>query len=85
MDVDEELSSIDALQELQIVSLASREALDVQREVRNSSQHVYVELTVPVLREAVEQQLESTPPCDHEHRVVGGFVARGSGRAEALA
>jgi uncharacterized protein YutE (UPF0331/DUF86 family) len=61
MDVDEQLSPIEALCELQIVSRSAREALDVQREVRNSSQHVYVELTVSALREAVEQQLESTP------------------------
>jgi uncharacterized protein YutE (UPF0331/DUF86 family) len=61
VDVDEELSPIDALRELRIVSQPARDALDVQREVRNSSRHVYVELTVSVLREAVEQQLESTP------------------------
>ena len=61
IDVDEQLSPIEALCELQIVSRSAREALDVQREVRNSSQHVYVELTVSALREAVEQQLQSTP------------------------
>jgi hypothetical protein len=36
-------------------------ALDIQREVRNSSQHVYVELTVSALRDAVKQQMDSTP------------------------
>jgi uncharacterized protein YutE (UPF0331/DUF86 family) len=61
IDVDEQLSPIEALHELRVVSQSAREALDVQREVRNSSQHVYVELTVSALREAVEQQLESTP------------------------
>ena len=61
IDVDEELSAIEALRELQLVSRPASEALDAQREVRNSSQHVYVELTVSVLREAVEQQIESTP------------------------
>ena len=61
IDVDEQLSPIEVLCELQIVSRSAREALDVQREVRNSSQHVYVELTVSALREAVEQQLQSTP------------------------
>jgi hypothetical protein len=54
-------SPIEALRELRIVSQRDQAALDVQREVRNSSQHVYVELTVSTLREAVEQQLQSTP------------------------
>ena len=61
IDVDSGLSPIDALHELQILSHPAREALDAQREVRNSSQHVYVELTVAALREAVKQQLNSTP------------------------
>lgn len=61
MDLNEQLSPVDALRELKIVSQPAHEALDVQREVRNSSQHVYVELTVSALREAVKQQLESTP------------------------
>lgn len=58
---DEKLSPIDALRELRIVSQDAQDALDVQREVRNASQHVYVELTVSALREAVKQQLDSTP------------------------
>jgi uncharacterized protein YutE (UPF0331/DUF86 family) len=61
MGADEKLSSIEALSELQIVSQHAQDALDVQREVRNASQHVYVELTVSTLREAVNQQLDSTP------------------------
>lgn len=32
-----------------------------QREVRNTSQHVYVELSMAVLRRAVLQQIETTP------------------------
>jgi hypothetical protein len=36
-------------------------AVDVQREVRNSSQRIYVELAVSDLRDAVMQQLDSTP------------------------
>jgi hypothetical protein len=59
--VDERLSPIEALCELQILSQHARDALEIQREVRNSSQHVYVELTVPDLREAVTQQLDITP------------------------
>jgi uncharacterized protein YutE (UPF0331/DUF86 family) len=61
MDADDRLSAIEALHRSQILSQPARDALDVQREVRNSSQHVYVELTVSVLREAVKQQLQSTP------------------------
>jgi len=60
-DVDEGLSSVEALRELQILSKPTQDSLDVQREVRNSSQHVYVELTVSDLREAVKQQLDTTP------------------------
>jgi hypothetical protein len=70
IDVDEELSPIEALRELRIVSQPAREALEAQREVHNSSQRVYVGLTVSVLREAVEQQIQSTAS-DHEHRVMG--------------
>jgi hypothetical protein len=62
LDVDESWSSIEALREQQIVSQHGHNALAVQREVRNASQHVYVELTVSDLREAVMQQLQSTPP-----------------------
>ncbi len=58
---DESSSSIDALLELQILSQPAHDALEVQREVRNASQHLYVELTVSVLREAVRMQLDSTP------------------------
>jgi predicted nucleotidyltransferase/uncharacterized protein YutE (UPF0331/DUF86 family) len=61
VDGDERLSPVEALHELQILSQPACDALDAQREVRNSSQHVYVELAVSTLRGAVEQQLESTP------------------------
>jgi len=49
------------LRELQIISQAAQDSLDVQREVRNSSQHIYVELTVSDLRDAVIQQIAGTP------------------------
>ena len=39
----------------------AQDSLDAQREVRNLSQHVYVELTVSALRDAVKQQVDSTP------------------------
>jgi hypothetical protein len=61
VEADERLSAIETLSELQIVSQPARAALDIQRAVRNSSQHVYVELAVSSLRDAVRQQLDSTP------------------------
>lgn len=54
-------SPVEVLETLQIISQPARSSLDVQREVRNSSQHVYVELAVPDLRDAVMRQLDSTP------------------------
>lgn len=61
LGVEERVSPVGALRKLQIISQPAQDALDVQREVRNSSQHVYVELTVSALRDAVERQLHSTP------------------------
>ena len=55
------MSSVEALRKLQIIPQPAQDSLDVQREVRNSSQHVYVELTVSALRDAVKQQVDSTP------------------------
>jgi hypothetical protein len=59
--VGEKASSVEVLRELQVISQPAFDSLDVQREVRNLSQHVYVELTVPDLRDAVIQQLDTTP------------------------
>lgn len=59
--VDEKSSPIDVLHELRIISQHARDALDVQRKLRNLSQHVYVEVTVQAVREAVKEQLDSTP------------------------
>jgi hypothetical protein len=61
LSLDRETSPVEALCELQIISQPARDSLHVQREVRNLSQHVYVELAVSDLRDAVMQQLESTP------------------------
>jgi uncharacterized protein YutE (UPF0331/DUF86 family) len=61
LKVDEGASSVEVLRELRVVSQTAKDALDVQREVRNLSQHVYVELTVSALRDAVTQQMDSTP------------------------
>jgi hypothetical protein len=37
-------------------------AIEKQREVRNTSQHIYVELSIAALRSAVLLQVETTPP-----------------------
>jgi len=67
--VDERLSPIETLRELKVLSRSAEEALDIEREVRNASQHVYVELTISSLRQAVAQQLESSP------RVIASIAA----------
>ena len=59
--VDEKSSSLEVLRELKILSGGGEQALRIQRDVRNSSQHVYVELSVSDLREATKQQLDSSP------------------------
>ena len=59
--VDEKSSSLEVLRELKILSGGGEQALRIQRDVRNSSQHVYVELSVSDLREATKQQLDTSP------------------------
>ena len=69
LSVDRGASPVEVLRELQIISQPARDSLDVQREVRNLSQHVYVELTVSDLRDAVLQQIDSTP------RLIGNITS----------
>jgi hypothetical protein len=69
LNVDEGKSSVEVLRELQIISQPAQDALDIQREVRNLSQHVYVELTISDLRDAVMRQIDSTP------RIIGNITA----------
>lgn len=69
LSVDQKTSPVEVLHELQIISQPALDSLDVQREVRNSSQHVYVELTVSDLLDAVIQQMDSTP------RVIGNITS----------
>lgn len=69
LSVAEGASSVETLSELRIISKPAQDSLDVQREVRNLSQHVYVELAVSDLRDAVMQQLESTP------RMIGNITS----------
>jgi uncharacterized protein YutE (UPF0331/DUF86 family) len=68
VSIDEKASPVDTLSQLKILSTGAAEALRVQREVRNASQHVYVELSLSSLREAVRLQLESAP------RLIQGIV-----------
>jgi hypothetical protein len=77
LSVDQDASPVEVLRELQIVSKPAQDSLDVQREVRNSSQHIYVELTVSDLRDAVIQQLDTTP------RIIGNVTSWIDGLTEA--
>jgi uncharacterized protein YutE (UPF0331/DUF86 family) len=61
LHADEDASAVEVLRDAGVISHDAQEALEVQREVRNTSQHVYVELSMSVLRDAVQQQLEMTP------------------------
>jgi uncharacterized protein YutE (UPF0331/DUF86 family) len=61
VNVDERLSPLQVLRELKVLSQSAEEALDVEREVRNASQHIYVELEISDVRKAVVVQLESSP------------------------
>lgn len=76
LSADRATSPVDVLRELQIISQPALDSLNVQREVRNMSQHVYVELAVPDLRDAVMRQIESTP------RVIASITAWIDGVAE---
>jgi hypothetical protein len=69
LSVDQEASPVGVLRELQIISQPALDSLDVQREVRNLSQHVYIELAVSDLRDAVMLQLHSTP------RMIGNITS----------
>lgn len=61
VSAEEGLSPVEVLRELNVLSDDAERALRVQREVRNSSQHVYVELSVSALREATKRQMDSVP------------------------
>jgi hypothetical protein len=65
VSVDASRSPVEALRELDVLSASAEESLAVQREVRNSSQHVYVELTVSSLRRAVMLQIETSARMIH--------------------
>jgi uncharacterized protein YutE (UPF0331/DUF86 family) len=59
---DEKTPAPEVLVNAGVVSHDDLEAIEKQREVRNTSQHIYVELSIPALRSAVLLQIERTPP-----------------------
>lgn len=77
LTIDQGVSPVEVLRELQIISRPAQDSLGVQREVRNSSQHVYVELAVSDLRDAVVEQIDSTP------RIIGNITSWIDGLTEA--
>jgi uncharacterized protein YutE (UPF0331/DUF86 family) len=58
---EESVSALEVMRDARVISQKTQEAIEAQRVVRNASQHVYVELSMSALREAVLQQLETTP------------------------
>jgi len=61
IQADDSSSAMKMLRAAGVLSEPAEQALAMQREVRNASQHIYVELTMAVLRDAVIQQLRTTP------------------------
>jgi uncharacterized protein YutE (UPF0331/DUF86 family) len=59
---DEKTAASELLVNAGVISRDDLEAIEKQREVRNTSQHIYVELSIPALRGAVLLQIEMTPP-----------------------
>lgn len=58
---DSNVSPLDFIRDRQVISGDAHAAIDDQRQVRNASQHVYVELSMSALRRAVLRQIETTP------------------------
>ncbi len=58
---DEGTSPLELLANAGVISRDALAAIGKQRDVRNTSQHIYVRLSMAVLRGAVLQQIETTP------------------------
>lgn len=58
---DETTAPLELLANAGVISRDAIAAIEKQREVRNTSQHIYVQLSMAVLRSAVIQQIETTP------------------------
>lgn len=78
-EADEQTSAIACLREEEVISQETQDALDDQRKVRNASQHVYVELSISALRDAVHTQLKTTPAAI---RAIGAWVSTFEGVQE---
>jgi hypothetical protein len=58
---DRALPGLQVLSEQKVISREARAAIEDQRRVRNTSQHLYVELSLTAFRSAVRQQIDMTP------------------------
>ena len=58
---DEDASPLEVLRKQEVLSSDDLAAIESQREVRNTSQHIYVALSMATLRGAVQRQLKTTP------------------------
>jgi uncharacterized protein YutE (UPF0331/DUF86 family) len=66
---DESTPALELLVDAGVISHDALAEIEKQREVRNTSQHIYVELSMPELRTAALGQLETTP------RAIQGIAA----------
>ena len=58
---DESTPAPELLVNAGVISREDIVAIEKQREVRNTSQHIYIQLSMSALRLAVLQQIETTP------------------------
>lgn len=61
LNENEDAPPLDVLRGLGVITHEVQAAIEQQRKVRNTSQHIYVELSMSELRTAVLGQLETTP------------------------
>ena len=61
LNEDEDAPPLEVLCDLGVITNEAQAALEQQRKVRNTSQHIYVELSVSDLRVAALDQLRTTP------------------------
>lgn len=58
---DSSASALETLCDVGVLSRDTQAVIDDQRDVRNTSQHIYVGLSMSALRRVVLQQIETTP------------------------
>lgn len=61
LNEDEDAPPLEVLGDLGVITHEARAVLEQQRKVRNTSQHIYVELSMSELRVAALGQLRTTP------------------------